>query len=99
VLGDLQGESCEPAFTAIVAERLEAMGYSVAINDPYQGAYIVERHGQPEEGRHSLQIEINRGLYMDLGTLEKIERFEDQRDIGLLAGELVEWTKAGALSG
>jgi N-formylglutamate deformylase len=95
VLGDLQGGSCEPAFTAIVADRLESMGYSVAINDPYQGAYIVERHGRPEEGRHSLQIEINRGLYMDLDTLEKIDRFDEiKRDIGLLAGALVEWIRA-----
>lgn len=97
VLGDLEGASCEPAFTTFVAERLEAMGYSVAINHPYQGAYIVQRYGQPEEGQHSLQIEINRGLYMDLGTLEKIERFEDiKRDIGRLAGELAEWTRARA---
>ena len=59
VLGDLKGTSCEPAFTAFVAERLRAMGYSVAVNDPYQGAYIVQRYGQPEEGRHSPQIEIN----------------------------------------
>jgi len=55
----------------------------------------VQRYGQPEEGRHSLQIEINRGLYMDLGTLEKIDRFEEvRRDIGRLAGELARWTKA-----
>lgn len=95
VLGDLEGRSCEPAFTAFVAERLRAMGYSVAVNDPYQGAYIVQRYGQPEEGRHSLQIEINRGLYMDLSTLEKIDRFEEvRRDIGRLAGELADWAKA-----
>jgi N-formylglutamate deformylase len=97
VLGDLQGESCEPAFTSIVAEQLEAMGYSVAINHPYQGAYIVERYGKPQEGRHSLQIEINRRLYMDLGTLEKIERFAEIRTaIGRLAGELAQWTAARA---
>ncbi|MGY6707253.1 MAG: N-formylglutamate amidohydrolase [Rhizobiaceae bacterium] len=95
VLGDLQGKSCEPAFTSFMAERLEAMGYSVAINHPYQGAYIVQRHGRPEEGRHSLQIEVNRGLYMDLGTLEKIDRFDEiRRDVGRLAGELVDWAQA-----
>ena len=94
VLGDRQGQSCEPAFTSIVSELLEGMGYSVAINHPYQGAYIVERHGRPDEGRHSLQIEVNRGLYMDLDTLEKIERFEEvRRDIGTLAGELVAWSR------
>ena len=70
------------------------MGYSVAINHPYQGAYIVQRYGLPEEGRHSLQIEINRGLYMNLGTLKKINRFDDiKRDIGRLAADLAEWVK------
>lgn len=94
VLGDRQGQSCEPAFTSFVADRLEAMGYSVAINHPYQGAYIVERYGKPREGWHSLQIEVNRGLYIDLDTLEKIERFEDvRRDIGTLAGELAAWSQ------
>ena len=46
------------------------MGYSVAINDPYKGVEIVRRHGRPAEGRHSLQIELNRRLYMDEATLE-----------------------------
>ena len=77
-----------------MADRLEAMGYSVAINHPYQGAYIVERYGKPRDGSHSLQIEINRGLYMDMDTLEKIERFETvRRDIGTLAKELVAWAR------
>lgn len=94
VLGDRQGESCEPVFTSFVAERLEAMGYSVAINHPYQGAYIVQRYGRPEVNRHSLQIEINRGLYMDPDTLNKIDRFDDiKRDIGRLAADLAKWAR------
>lgn len=97
VLGDRQGTSCEPEFTAFIADSLQAMGYSVAVNHPYQGAYIVERHGHPREGRHSIQIEINRGLYMDLDTLEKIARFDAVRqDIGRLAGKLAEWSAARA---
>ena len=69
VLGDRDGTTCEPAFTALVAETLAAMGYSVAINDPYKGVEIVRRYGRPAEGRHSLQIELNRRLYMDETTL------------------------------
>ena len=34
-----------------------------------------ESHGRPSERRHSLQIEINRKLYMDEVTLEKIDGF------------------------
>jgi N-formylglutamate deformylase len=48
-----------------VAGELREMGYSVAINAPFRGAELVTRHGMPAQGRHSLQIEINRRLYLD----------------------------------
>ena len=80
VLGDLEGQSCDPAFTRFVAEQLEALGYSVALNSPYKGAYIVERYGKPDESRHALQIEINRGLYMDHGTLDRTGGFAQLKE-------------------
>jgi len=71
VLGDRDGTTCEPAFTAFVASTLRSMGYDVAINDPYKGVELVRLHGRPVERRHSLQIEINRRLYLDESSLEK----------------------------
>lgn len=65
VLGDRDGASCDPNFTALVRETLEAMGYAVAVNDPYKGVELVRAYSDPMAGRHSLQIEINRALYMD----------------------------------
>jgi N-formylglutamate deformylase len=86
VLGDLFGASCAPEFTEVVAETLKGLGYSVAVNEPYSGAYIVARHGRPGDGSHSLQMEINRGLYMDLATLEETDGFAPLRaDLGRLA--------------
>jgi len=70
VLGDRDGTTCEPAFTQLVASTVRALGYSVAVNDPYKGVEIVRLHGRPGERRHSLQIEIKRTLYMDEWTLE-----------------------------
>jgi N-formylglutamate deformylase len=70
VLGDRRGTTCEPAFTILVREAFEAEGLSVAINDPYEGAELVRVHGDPARKRHSLQIEINRGTYMDEATRE-----------------------------
>lgn len=64
VLGDRDGTTCSAGFTRFVAERLRLRGYSVAINDPYKGVELVRLHGRPAEGRHSLQIEVNRSLYM-----------------------------------
>jgi N-formylglutamate deformylase len=69
VLGDRDGTTCAADFTAFVADTILRMGYSVAVNDPYKGVEIVKRHGRPAERRHSLQIELNRRLYMDEETL------------------------------
>lgn len=68
VLGDRDGQSCAPAFTAAVRDFLTARGYSVAVNDPYKGMELVRANGDPAQGRHSLQIEVNRKHYMDEGT-------------------------------
>ena len=57
-------------------ERLREMGYSVQLNHPFKGAELVERFGRPWQGRHSLQIEVNRGLYMDEDRIEKHDGFE-----------------------
>jgi len=70
VIGDRDGSTCERALTRFIADRAAAMGYSVAINDPYKGVEIVRRYGRPHERRHSVQIEIKRTLYMNEATLE-----------------------------
>jgi N-formylglutamate deformylase len=75
VLGDRDGTTCAPEFTALVSRTLEGLGYSVAINDPYKGVEIVRRYGRPAERRHSLQIELNRRLYMDETTLAPTEGY------------------------
>ncbi|MCT7376292.1 N-formylglutamate amidohydrolase [Chelativorans salis] len=99
VLGDRDGTSCAPEFTAFVASVLEEMDYSVAINDPYEGAELVWRHGRPTEGRHSLQIEINRDLYMDPSTLEKNDGFPALRaSLGRLADRICRYARDAAPS-
>lgn len=65
VLGDRFGQSCAAAVTACVRAAFEAAGLSVAVNDPYAGAALLARFGRPDDGQHGLQIELNRGLYMD----------------------------------
>ncbi|MBI5255460.1 MAG: N-formylglutamate amidohydrolase [Burkholderiales bacterium] len=79
VLGDRRGTSCEPGFVQLVRQLIEAHGWRVALNDPYEGQALVCRHGRPQQGRHSLQIEINRALYMDEATREPHAGFERLR--------------------
>jgi N-formylglutamate amidohydrolase len=51
------------------------MGYTVAHNKPYAGGHITEFYGHPGRGFHALQIEINRGLYLDETTLTRTGGF------------------------
>jgi N-formylglutamate amidohydrolase len=70
VLGDRFGASCAGALTLRAERALEAMGYRVARNAPYAGGYTTEHYGRPSRRTHALQIEINRGLYLDEATLQ-----------------------------
>jgi N-formylglutamate deformylase len=79
VLGDRDGTTCGADFTAHVRETLEAMGYRVAVNDPLKGVELVRAYSAPEAGRHSLQIEISRALYMDEEKIAKTSGFERLR--------------------
>ncbi len=93
--GDRDATTCEPEFTAFVAATLSGMDYSVAINDPYKGVELVRKHGRPAERRHSLQIEINRGLYMDEATLAKTAGFAAlQADLARLVEALVDYVRS-----
>jgi N-formylglutamate amidohydrolase len=79
VLGDRDGTTCEPEFTDFVAQMLRGRGYTVRINEVYKGVEIVKRQGRPAMHRHSLQIEVDRALYMDQKTLEKSPGFDQVR--------------------
>lgn len=75
VLGDRDGTTAAPEFTQMVAHALRSRGFSVAINDPFKGVALISRLGRPAENRHSLQIELHRGLYLDEATCERSAGF------------------------
>src|SRR5260221_13632967 len=79
VLGDRDGTTCEPEFTTLVAQALRGMGYQVKISDPHRGVELVRAFSDPPAHRHSLQIEVNRKLYMDERTREKSSGFDALR--------------------
>ena len=80
VIGDLDGKSADPAFVACAADTLRGLGYRVNINDPYKGAQLIRAYSDPAQNRHSIQIEVNRKLYMDE------ERFTPNQGFDKLAG-------------
>lgn len=71
VLGDRFGASCDRALTEAASAALREAGLTVRRNDPYPGGFITEHYGRPEMGLHALQVEINRGLYMDEKALAR----------------------------
>jgi len=95
VLGDRDGSTSDPAFREFVAEWLRKRGYGVSVNDPYKGVELVRAFGRPADGRHSLQIEINRKLYMDEATLRPSAGYSTLKaDLRDLTAALLDWTRA-----
>jgi N-formylglutamate deformylase len=69
VIGNRDNTTSSESLVLFIQEQLVQHGYSVAINHPYKGVELVRRYGKPEQQRHSVQLEINRKLYMDESTL------------------------------
>jgi len=64
VIGDRHGSSASRAFTDAAARIARYNGWSVALNSPYAGGHVVERHGRPADNIHALQLEIGRDSYL-----------------------------------
>ena len=80
-------------------DTLTGHGYSVQVNDPFKGVALVQAWSDPARGRHSLQLEVNKRLYMDPASLRKHAGFEVLQGhlMALLDGLLAQFG-SGALS-
>lgn len=89
VLGDRFGAACHPSVTALAEASLRKLGYQVARNAPFAGGHTTQAYGRPAAGAHALQIELNRGLYLNERTLERGPGFARVRaDMTRLAAAL-----------
>jgi N-formylglutamate amidohydrolase len=75
IIGDRYGMSASQDLSQAAAMLLKEMGFSVTRNKPYAGGFITEHYGRPARGLHAIQIEINRGLYVDERTMGKTANF------------------------
>jgi N-formylglutamate amidohydrolase len=80
VLGDCFGASCASPITQVVEDGFRGLGYRVVRNTPYAGGFTTRHYGQPRNGVHALQIEINRSLYMSEGRHSKLVGFAGLAD-------------------
>jgi len=89
VIGDRYGTSCAPLLADMVKETMSRLGYSVGRNKPYAGGFITEHYGNPASGLHTVQLELNRAIYMDERRRERSARFAQVTiDFAILAEAL-----------
>ena len=70
VIGDRHGRSAGARFVGAATSAVRGAGVSVAHNHPYAGGHTLDRHGRPRAGRHAMQIEFDRTLYLDAALRE-----------------------------
>lgn len=109
-LGNLTGNAARPdvvlgdrfgaAAAGDVVDAIEAIfiraGFRVSRNLPFAGAYVAQTYGQPRLGRHVVQIEIDRSLYMDEARVEKRADFDDFA--ALMSGIVAELAALGRMT-
>lgn len=81
VLGDRFGAAAARPFMQAAAKAFEEAGFAVAANAPFAGGYITQRYGRPAQNWHAIQIEIDRGLYLDRKTMRPGPGFEDLKAV------------------
>ena len=95
IFGDRYGATIAPELKAAGIDAARALGFAVSCNDPYAGGHVIERHGRPAQRIHALQLEIDRGLYLDTALREAGAGFDRAaRLIAAVSGAL-----AAALAG
>lgn len=75
VIGDRFGATAGSYVVEHVEAAFASAGFRVARNMPFAGAFIAQHYGRPSRDQHALQIEIDRGLYLNERTLEPNENF------------------------
>jgi N-formylglutamate deformylase len=64
--------TCPPDMLLTIARLFQQQGFSVSINNPYKGGFIINHYAPSllETGRCAVQIEMNQDLYMHAGDVE-----------------------------
>lgn len=94
-LSDRDGTTSSRAFVDIIAAALRKHGFSVSFNDPFKGAESIRLHGRPDDGVHSVQIEVIKELFMDEESFQRKPDFARLRaDLGDVAAEIATYARS-----
>lgn len=88
VLGDRFGASADPGLVDRIEAAFTRAGLVVVRNTPFAGAYIAQHYGRPSRAQHTVQIEIDRAIYMDEREIRPNANFHAFRK--LLRGVIAE---------
>ena len=75
-LGNNYGLSISENIFNLIRGNFEKLGFIVEENIPYSGGFITQFYGNPSDGIHVLQLEINRSIFMDEKLLKKNRNIE-----------------------
>lgn len=81
VIGDRFGTSADVRLSEILRDAFARRGLKTMMNRPYAGGYITEHYGRPSQGWHAIQIELNRGLYLDEVNMTASDDFENLKTL------------------
>lgn len=78
VISNQDGKSSSKTFFDLALEAGRSEGFLVSANWPYKGGRITEMYGRPHDGWQTIQIELNRKLYMNEETKRPLAKvFEE----------------------
>ncbi|MCH2204910.1 MAG: N-formylglutamate deformylase [Lentisphaerales bacterium] len=94
-LGTNCGQSCKAELKKIVWAHLQKSSYTSVQNERFNGGYITRHYGQPENGIHTLQMEISQRCYMNESSLEINQANFQKLQIFLknLITSIINWTR------
>jgi N-formylglutamate deformylase len=87
VIGDRHGSSASRALVEEVEACFANAGLKTARNTPFAGAFITQHYGRPSANQHAIQIEIDRGIYLNEAQVAPSDRFTETREKLLQAVE------------
>ena len=95
VLGNRFGKTCNLDIMNYFSYNIERLGYSVEINKPYAGGFITKEYCNEDKNIQTLQLEINRKLYMDEENFTKNHNFQKLKlDIKMLITDFSHFLKS-----
>ena len=80
VIGDNHGTACHPDLSALVEAACQAQQLRSVRNVPYSGGFTTTHYGQPDRRVHCLQLELDRGCYMDQMRFQRLAAFAKMRE-------------------